>query len=421
MQSRAVWVALAAALAMAWLAWVWLWRDSVVSTPVPKLAVLSGKVLTDKASIPAAAQEPPAAAEPPVALAGKVQSPSASPIGVQLFDKATLLAAAQPTHWDLCGVGRVPAPQQPPSPPLSAASQAERAMLAKVVAVMGGPPVLPAHWGEEAVDRVFGRVLNLLPQRGPRERALALMLRSNNPALDLLQEAEAGTEAVVARWAVASCERVGAPPCRAQAARAWVKSDRSNAAAWLALLIAEPQSEQQVQQALASTTRFDLYEQWITAELVAAVPADEPEYLRMALAIRGTGIDAALPIHLVQPLLARCGAPAATAALPAWCPAVAELMVTHGDSPFARAQGTRMAERLGWPAARVKALRNEVHRFQMAQEDVFRDTEQFYTCDQIRPTLKAMLAVPELGSYRAWLQHPMVAERMRAAASSAAR
>jgi hypothetical protein len=256
----------------------------------------------------------------------------------------------------------------------------------------------------------------VLPQRGPRGRALALMLRSPNAAEALVGEAERGTEPVVGRWAVASCARNGAPPCAARAARAWALMDRSNAAAWMALWAAEPQAEPEVVAALSSAARFDLYSSRIAAELVAAVPADEPEYLRLEMVVRGIGIDAALPDSTGQFSRRRCISVSTDAALPPWCNPVANLMVNHGDSHYARGLGARMGERLGWPAERLKALHDEHRLHIFGQEAAFRDTEKFYSCDHIKPVFQVMRAVLEVGEYQAWMQHPAVVASMGASA-----
>jgi hypothetical protein len=359
------------------------------------------------------------------ALASNEPAPKASEAspaglgGVRLFSGRPV--AAEPTHWDLCGVGLVPIPKAVPEAPLSAASAAERAMGEKMAAILGGPPQLPAHWGEQAVNRVFEGVRAVLPQRGPRGRALAIMLSAPNAAEALVGEAERGTDPVVGRWASATCARYDAPPCAARASRAWARMDRSNAAAWMALWAAEPQAEPEVVTALSNATRFDMYGSRIAAELVAAVPAEEPEYLRMEMVIRGIGMDAALPDSTGEFVRRRCVSASAGAALPPWCNTVANVMVNHGDSQYARGLGARMGERMGWPAERLKALREDHQRHFDGQVAAFRETEKFYSCDHIKPVFQVMRAVLEVGEYQAWMQHPAVMAAMGAMAASAPR
>jgi hypothetical protein len=413
-----VWAGLAAALA---LAASWLGLGSGVfrgSAPGPAPSQLRAQpasaalpTIWDRAQqaqnpVPATNEPAPRASEPPPARLGGVRLYSGFPV------------AAQPAHWDLCGVGLVPNPKAVPEASLSAASAAERAVWEKVAAVMGGPPQLPAHWGEEAVDLVLGRVLAVLPQRGPRGRALALVLRAPNAAEALVIEAERGTDPVVGRWATASCARQGALTCAARAARAWVLMDRSNAAAWMALLAAEPQAEPEVVAALASTTRYDRYSSVIAAELVAAVPADEPDYLRMAMANRGLGIDAAMPDQRWELSMGRCLEASNGAASPPWCNTVANLMVNHGDQSHARGLGALIGERLGWPEERLKALREKFRFHSYGQDAAFRNAQKFYSCDHIKPFLQVMHAVLEVGEFQAWMQHPAVIASMGASAPS---
>ncbi len=400
---------------MAWLAWVWLWRDSVVSTPVPKLPVLSGKELTDKASNPAAAQEPPAAAGPPVALAGKVQSPSPSPIGARLFDNAALLAAAQPTHWDLCGVGQIPIP---PAPPLSAASAAELAALTKQWGPLNLVPELPRHWEEDRVASVLAQIMASLAQRGPRAQALAKYFAGAQGTTALLEQAERGGEAVVARWAVAACGRPEGESCAARAARQWVRADPQNAVAWAELLQADPTAESQALAGLAASTQYNFYDEWIAAELLAAVPAGTPEYL-----LRGLAIKVSLDLDPVFPpglgVMRRCRPEPPGKPVPLWCAPLVELMLSQGDSHAARFFGMRMAMRLGWPAERLKAIETELDRFSSSKiSGLFGVSPQRFACDEIRPLTKVFADMTRMGAYKAWLQHPEVVQAMAASAPS---
>jgi hypothetical protein len=398
-----IWAGVAAGLALV-AGWLGL-ADGVLrgSAPGPVTAPPPLRAEPTSAAVPTIweraqqAQNPAPASTQPAPKAGEAWPAWLG--GVRLY--SGLPVAAQPANWDLCGVGLVPNPKAVPEAQLSAASAAERATYEKVAAAMGIPLQLPAHWGEEAVDRVMGRVL---------------MVRAPNAAEALVSEAERGTDPVVGRWASASCARRGAPTCAARAARAWVLMDRSNAAAWMALLAAEPQAEPEVVAALTSTTRYDRYSSVMAAELVAAVPADEPDYLRMAMVNRGLGIEAELPDQHWELSMGRCLKASTGAALPTWCNTVANLMVNHGDQNYARGVGAQIGERLVWPKERLNALREESRLHDYGHEAAFRNAQKLYSCDRIKPVLQVMRAVLEVGEYRAWMQHPAVMMSMGASA-----
>jgi hypothetical protein len=271
------------ALLAAVLVWWWMRSGPVAG----QQAAVAGPAASAAVATPSAedtarrAQEPASAS---AVLAAKVKSLSVSGANSDVPTSGADSTSGAPTHWDLCGVGRVPIPKAAPSGRLSAASAALQASIEKYAAQHGIPAELPPHLGDEAVSQLLERTIQVLAQRGPRGLALASYLARPESPDELVQKAERGTDAVVARWAVASCKRVQGAHCESRAARAWVRLDPNNAAAWAALLEVEPQAESEVMVGFAASKHFNLYERWITAEFLSAVPADAPEYLHKGLA-----------------------------------------------------------------------------------------------------------------------------------------
>jgi hypothetical protein len=354
----------------------------------------------------------PASAPPVLASEVKAQSTAVSDAGAA--GAGTLALNSAPTHWDLCGVGKVPIPAEPP---LSAASAAERAAFEKAWGTGGIPPELPRHWGEDAVASLLARTIASLPQRGPRAQALANYLAEPSATRALLQQAERGGEAVVARWAVAACARGDVEPCAARAAHAWVRADPQNAAAWAELLQGDPVAEREALAGLTASKQYNLYDQWITVELLAAMPRDTPEYLQKGLVFK-VSLDTAVTHSNGFGVMRRCFPKPPTGQLPPWCGPLVELMATQGDSHMARSLGVRLGARLGWPESRVKVLQAEIDRFNSGRMNALvGGTSQPFSCGEVRPLVKVFAAVEELGEYRAWMQHPAVVEAMAASAA----
>ena len=154
--------------------------------------------------------------------------------------------------------------------------------------------------------------------------------------------------------------------------------------AWLAFEESEPARAAEARAGLAAAGHFSLRWGAAVREALPAAPADIAPYLRLQLLVWAIGIEAAVPMPSAQPLLRLCAPPlqAGSEEL-ARCSALATVLVEHSDALLGHGLGTRIAERAGWPAARLAALRAERERMEQASMQLPFDEKQPLSCDSV--------------------------------------
>ena len=144
----------------------------------------------------------------------------------------------------------------------------------------------------------------------------------------------------------------------------WSDLDPDNAVPWLALAqeahaAKDPIAEATAYARAATATRFDNYNWSLYSYVEPLLPAEASPLERYMLATGLVGLEAAMT-QSYQAAYQHCSAAAAAdVAVRSECSAVAELMVSKGNSLLDLAIGTSIGARVGWPADRVKALQKK--------------------------------------------------------------
>lgn len=298
--------------------------------------------------------------------------------------------ASAPAVWDLCGLGRTPAP-----PGVSSSSpDAWRH--------------LPAPLGEHAIAAARTQLLDSLAVGTERQRAAALLMQFGFTAMraqaaaQVITLARATRDPAISAWALSMCE-FETDSCDATDARHWVDIERDNAAAWIALSRRKGISPDEIDRGLAQATHHTLHYGALAATVRNAWPATEPQYAQVPLLIEALGVDSALAVPLLQGTLAYCRTPPqAGSTQQRGCGALAESMVQRSDMLISHTVGTAIGDKRGWSAERLAALRADNKALHAGQLS-FQGEPQAFSCESVerlRNWVDAVSRSGELASAR---------------------
>ena len=317
-------------------------------------------------------------------------------------------------------------------------------------AVWSQPPGLPPALGVQARAAAWPEVLAALeaPGQGLRARAAAQLLRASGlPAAELADarravaggpasvegaasspagaawrpgaaEAQAQSQAVaqlarlarptarsgqpvqgdatVLRWALAQCARSPRPgaDCRRISARELTRLAPDDSASWLALA-AQPElpaaQREAAWQRAAQAPQFSGLAAGLAQQVDAAWPAHLPGHLRTQMLAQTIDLERSLEAQAVPALLQRCSEEALQQpAMRTRCDALGRLALARGPDLAWLGVARVLGQRLGWPDAQRRALRNEEAALQLLAAQPL--------------MLEQPLACPALASTRAWVQ-----------------
>ncbi len=154
-------------------------------------------------------------------------------------------AASALTHWELCGIGRMPVP------PGAGGSAAE----------------LPASLGEDALRLARQQVAARLMQGSARARVVSVLMSRPSDAAgegawqlwsaSVVRAALHSGDAQAMHWAAAACPwAADGPACRTTLLRARVRVEPDNAMHWLAWAEEEPEQSARAWEGLQRATRW---------------------------------------------------------------------------------------------------------------------------------------------------------------------
>lgn len=238
-----------------------------------------------------------------------------------------------------------------------------------------GVAALSAVTGSDQLAQARARLLAALRHDGrARARVAAQLLDrpdTDDPtawhvwAQTTLQQAMSEPDAIALGWAEEACGRlIGAgdgdlgSACRRALIRARLRLEPDNARHWAALAEEDPAAAEEAWQGLLGTDRWHEVPQALALVTQQALPADVPDYLRLALATEVDVRAATLPSPGESFLLARCSEP--VAGRQAECRALAERMAAHGDTTQTLALALQVGRVAGWPQTRLQAVQDEL-------------------------------------------------------------
>lgn len=223
-----------------------------------------------------------------------------------------------------------------------------------------------------------------------------------------LQQAMTEPDAVALGWAEEACGRlIGAGDgdlgsvCRRALIRARLRLEPDNARHWAALAEEDPTAAEEAWQGLLGADRWHEVPQALALVTQQALPADVPDYLRLALATEIDVRAAALPSPGEGFLLARCSEP--VVGRQAECQALAERMAAHGDTTQALALALQVGRVAGWPPARLQAVQDELQALASDRVRWQPEASQPLSCrsvDTWLAQLQEMASVGELPALR---------------------
>jgi hypothetical protein len=283
-----------------------------------------------------AASATPATSAPVVVPAHRAWSvaPSASATPVPKVTAAR-------THWDLCGIGRVPV----------------------LPGVATDAP--PEHLLRQAEAALAPRLAASLEALGPRGRAAARRLGLDGGSPQVagpvpLAWAQASNDAVVAAWATQGCGNDAA--CLAAATTVWLQLEPYNLAAHLWALGERQHIDDETLQRLASAGAHSNAFGQTAALVLQAWPSGEPRFLQAHFLALATGLDANFAMPAVQALVRRCREAGTDEAVREPCLRIAHTLTRDSDTlagvhlglALGRAAGER-PDRLASVAVEIKA------------------------------------------------------------------
>ncbi len=336
-----------------------------------------------------------------------------------------------PAAWDLCGVGTVPLPRDAALRVAKALAKAAVNPEAEEVD-LGTLLGLPAHMTDAAVAAALERTRAVMRGGSARAQAAELLIARMRvteetdhrfaafPQMDEL--AERSGDPVVAWWSAAFCHAAIDKNCESRVRR-WVRTDPDNGAAWAALWALTEQNPRDALAGISASRRYATYWGAVVSEMLTAVPADVPAYLRHQMAQQGIAAEGPLlSMASYQRFTKSCTAKPNSDAVPMECQHLAGLMVSGESNMLERKLGLRVGESLGWPAERLQAARRLVEAASgLPVGTQAAGSKQPFSCETVEPDLEVWRAMVNKGEVQAWLEHPAVAARLRSAASAPAR
>ena len=292
-------------------------------------------------------------------------------------------AAASSADVELCGIGRVPLRMAPGA---------------------SAPDALPDHLGPAAADAGRWALHAALDAGDARARAAAILLRGTDagggePSQALQALAEQTSDATVVAWALARCR--DDKPCRVRMAQRWQALEPDNVAAWLEGLSGSAEEIAQARHAIASAERFQLHWGALPATMLDHMPANVLPYLHSMLVVEAIGVEAALTLPSMTPLVAICRPrPAPGSQAQGQCDAAARVLAERSDTILGRRIGVRMGELAGWPAAEVAARRALSQNLQLGVSGI--DEKHPLSCASAAKTRAWVQAVAKLGEFDAY-------------------
>lgn len=311
------------------------WRQHALvaeaAPPVPGAAAASLSA-SASAAVPVAASAPAAAASVPAAAAGGL-------LPAQLTE---LLAQVPAEGLEICGVGRLKAPDL-----LRMLMQPDQAR-----AWYEAGDKEAERRAAQAVVRVAGQ---LAAGSELQQVAARVLMQDADGAATL---AERSPDAAVYAMALAACDaapRVGA--CGRLDARRWAELDPQDARPWLRLLqqARERQDEAGVDAALAELARRPRYSragQRLEGALLPVLGGVPDAEDRFRIQVRAIGMDALWGLTDAGALGRACG-PALGPQRQAHCRSAARQMLAATDSLSEARLSLRLADRLGVPPAEL--------------------------------------------------------------------
>jgi hypothetical protein len=303
-----------------------LWRDTPPATTAATIAAASAPATVPApASAPAQAAPVVASTRPlaRVAVAAPASAPPRKP---------------GPGEIEICGVGIVKADEG------AAAELAQRR-----------PSPARAAWQAA-----------LLASADVRVRAAGIRIAGGTDTHDKLARLAADSrDPLVYTLAMNACQPMGRVPnpgwCQLISHEQWVTVDPDNAFPWLQLADAAVARRTDPSEALHRAAQAKVLKSYTGALhglVMAAQPPNTPAPDRVLMAFDAADASAAAPS--LGPVTAFCAAPALRDVnRRQTCEALATLFVERGDTLVALALGRAIGERLGWPAERLAALRDE--------------------------------------------------------------
>lgn len=272
--------------------------------------------------------------------------------------------------------------------------------------------------GSDQLAEARARLLAALRQDGrARARVAAQLLDrpdTDDPtvwhvwAQTTLQQAMAAPDAIALGWAEEACGRlIGAgdgdlgSACRRALIRARLRLEPDNARHWAALAEEDPAAAEEAWQGLLGAHRWHEVPQALALVTQQALPADVPDYLRLALATEVDVRAAGLPSPGEGFLLARCNEP--VAGRQAECRALAERMAAHGDTTQTLALALQVGRVAGWPQTRLQAVQDELQALASDRVRWQPEASQPLSCrsvDTWLAQLQEMASVGELPALR---------------------
>jgi hypothetical protein len=245
------------------------------------------------------------------------------------------------------------------------------------VAVDSDDPVAPARVVGALASPTTMRWIAALEDSGDlRARASGLLLEglisdgitaqpmSETNRDELVQLASGSSDAAVyamALWACRTTTEGADPACGRLSLERWAAMDPDNAMPWLALATkararGDAAAESVAFRHAAQTHRSDGYSDYLLRSAESAIPADATALVRSFLFIEVNGVEAAMlfPYNILS---THCSdAALADDRVRTECGALAEVLVSHGETLIEPGIGANLGARLGWPPERVAAL-----------------------------------------------------------------
>ncbi|MGY4830319.1 hypothetical protein ACVNIS_17240 [Sphaerotilaceae bacterium SBD11-9] len=345
--------------------------------------------------------EPPAGAMP----AGSVKQPSlremlgridAARLGLEAAATAAPAAAKVTISQDeveVCGLGRKKADesgQLQDMTPVQLAAQAAR------------DRVLPALLGSsDEAGRAAGLLLQALGAPGPGDAAAPT---SHLLARDTLASMALSTRSPqVYAWAMRACQNErGEGMCQLLSADQWARLEPHNAVAWLQVAVdaqarLDAAAVAEAMYRVSHSSRVDAHWNGLTSLVMARLPAEVPALAKGALVEELMTLEAGVATpHLIASQFCT-EADVRDANRRQTCSAVADVFQARGTTLTDVGLAATLGERVGWPADRVDALRDERDAVLQVYNQRAAEVRERWGCAALDKTTRRLAEVSQQG------------------------
>jgi len=340
-----------------------------------------------------------------------------------VVDAAGAIGATGSTAIEVCGIGLVQVNSMQELLPELLATATRSPTLRRSIAELGATSepsnrAIALHYdavlaAQGAIDAALAGNRDCANNEHCRSAADEMGTQAAAPYRQaLVQLADQNNDPIAFALAYKACRRPSAPridACSGVTASRWAESDPDNGTPWLlvaaeAARVGDQTTRGEAMRHAAAAKRFDHYNEALLRPLATASVQDAARIDRFVVQTTTVGVFAAAPVTGYAEIATLCDSNAlAEPQRRTQCDRLATVLVEADSTMLGLLMGARLGERVGWPAQRVAALKEQLDAINGLSLDPRVQPGRWLGCeafDLLQQRSSDMLRLGETGALR---------------------